>query len=145
LACLNGTVWLSGDPVCLWIPGLTGFGGVCSPAEGRLWVCRSLACRVNIVQGYVGLGGMAQWTEIVCVCISSAAGLGGVYQQSRDLAGLCWPWGAWPNPMEIMCVCISGEAGLGTWAGRADLSGLCRPWGHGWESRDCAWLGSTAQ
>jgi hypothetical protein len=79
--------------VCLWIPGLTGFGGVCSPAEGRLWVCRSLACRVNIVQGYVGLGGMAQWTEIVCVCISSAAGLGGVYQQSRDLAGLCWPWG----------------------------------------------------
>jgi hypothetical protein len=28
LACLKGTGWQSEDPVCLWIPGLTGLGGM---------------------------------------------------------------------------------------------------------------------
>jgi hypothetical protein len=66
LACLKGTGQRSGDPACLWIPGLTGLGS--SPEEQRSCMCGSLAwqalgaqaCRVNIVQGCAGFRGVAQ-------------------------------------------------------------------------------------
>jgi hypothetical protein len=135
--------------------------GELSPAERRSWVCGSpawqalgaQACGMNIVQGCVGLGGVAQWMEIVWVCISSTAGLGGVYWQSRDLAGLCRPWrcggqsrdraglGVQSSQMEL----LQGCAGLG---GLAQLNGnhACLYLQHGWswcvarQSRDGAGL-----
>jgi hypothetical protein len=87
-ACLKGAGQPSGDPACLWILGLTGLGGH-GIAERKLCMCAppawqalgAQAYRVNTVQGCVGLGGVVSRMEIVHVCISSAAGLGGMYQQ----------------------------------------------------------------
>jgi hypothetical protein len=70
LVCLKGTGQWNGDPACVWIPGLTGLEALA--AEWRLWVCGSLAlqalgvqaCKVNIVQGCAGLGGMAGKAEV---------------------------------------------------------------------------------
>jgi hypothetical protein len=71
LAYLKGSGWQSGDPACLWIPGLTGSGGH-DQAEQRLcvWVLALQAlgaqpCKVNIVQCCAGFGGMANKAEIM--------------------------------------------------------------------------------
>jgi hypothetical protein len=56
------------------------------------------------------LGAWPSRKEIVGVYISNAAGLGGIYQQSRDLAGL----GARSSEMELLqgCVGLGGVASL---------------------------------
>jgi hypothetical protein len=94
LVCLKGTGQWSGDSACLWIPGLTSLGGVvqqnrdCAyvgPWLGRPWghsPAEQRSCRA--VQA---LGVCSNGMEIVCVCISGPAGLGGMAWQSRDLAG----------------------------------------------------------
>jgi hypothetical protein len=66
LACLKGTGQWSGDPAFLWIPGLTGLGGM-AQWKGNLHVCISSAAglgyvcgRAEIVQACAGLRGVAQ-------------------------------------------------------------------------------------
>jgi hypothetical protein len=71
-------------------------------------------------------------TEIMHVCISCVAGLGGMYLQSRDLTGLCRLWGhgqqcrdcarmgAWPSETEL----LQGCAGLWGMVGGGDRAGL---------------------
>jgi hypothetical protein len=71
--CLKGIGQWSGDPVCLWIPGLTGLEGRHGGAERRSCVCGSPAwqplgaqpCRVNIVHCCADFGGMGGKTEIM--------------------------------------------------------------------------------
>jgi hypothetical protein len=91
LACLKGADWWSGDPTCLWIPGLTCLSGPveqnrdCMCVSPALLALGAQPCRVNIVQGCTGFGGMAGTAE---------------FMQG---------WGAWPSEMEL----LQGCAGLG--------------------------------
>jgi hypothetical protein len=126
--------WVSMDP---WLDRLAGHG----PAEWRSWVCVSLAwqalgaqaCGVNIVQGCVGLGGMAQWDgDRVGLYLQCGRPWGHVPAEQRSCrAGGHSPkkqsscravptLRVWPSQMEIVRVCISGMAGLGAWPGRAE-------------------------
>jgi hypothetical protein len=66
LECLKGTGQWSGDPACLWIPGLTGLQG---------WTSR---------------------TEIMHVWVPGLAGLKGAGLQTGYCAGLCRPGGHGP-------------------------------------------------
>jgi hypothetical protein len=127
LACLKGTSWQSRDPVCLWIPGLTGLGGH-SLAEQRLWVCGSpawqaleaQACRVNIVQGCVGLLGLAQQNgNCACLYLQCSRPWGHDWQ-SRDVQG-------WEHIPAKWSSCRAVQV-LGTRPGR-DHAGLCGPGG----------------
>jgi hypothetical protein len=130
LACLKDTGQQSGDPACLWIPGLTGLEGH-GAAEQRSCVWGSLAWQalgaqawgVNIVSTVQALGACPSRMEIVWVCTSSTAGLGGIYQQSRHLARLCRPWGCNGQNRD--------HAGLwGTAQPNGAPVGLCRPGGR---------------
>jgi hypothetical protein len=80
------------------------------------------------------LGPWPSRTEIVGVCISGVAGLGGVYRQSRGLAGRCSPWGhGWQ---------CRDSAGLGSAAQQDGApAGVCRPRGV-WPGRyhKCQWI-----
>jgi hypothetical protein len=79
------------------------------------------------------LGPWPSRTEIMSVCISGVAGLGGVYRQSRGLAGWCSPWGHGRQCRD--------SAGLGSVAQQDGApAGVCRPWGV-WPGRyKCLWI-----
>jgi hypothetical protein len=131
LAFLKGAGQQSGNPVCLWIPGLTGLVGVsvqqngdrvCVGGGSPVWQgLGAQGCGVNIVQGCACLGDMAQWNgDHTCLYLwcSRPWGSGLADQRScravqswvcgrqcRDRAG----WGAQPSETEL----LQGCAGLG--------------------------------
>jgi hypothetical protein len=129
LACLKGAGRWSGDPACLWIPGLTGLGDAMEQFEilcvwvpsSRSCVCGSLAwqalgaqpCRVTIVQCCAGFGGVAGKAEIIqdwgpwpseTELLQGCASLGSVAGKAEILQS----WGAWPSEAEL----LQGYAGL---------------------------------
>jgi hypothetical protein len=130
---LKGSGQQSGDPECLWIPGLTGLRGMAQqnrdcayvgPGLGKPWGAGFWSgYGAGFWSGYyAGLcrtGGHSPGTEIVPVCIPCVAGLGGMAQQSRDRPGLCRPWGH--GPAEIM------QAGAGLAGCSPAKWSLCRP------------------
>jgi hypothetical protein len=104
LACLKGTGWWSGDPGCLWIPGLTGLGGVVQQTEILgMWIpCLAGLRGTGLWSGYCahlcrpGGHSPAEWRSCMCVpqawqdlgallstvkIMQACAGLGGVAQQ----------------------------------------------------------------
>jgi hypothetical protein len=92
MACLKGAGWWSGNPACLWIPGLTGLGGTVE--QNRDCVCGG-------VPGLEALRGTALQSEY-CAVVCRLWGhdqqsrdhvqLGSAAQQDIAPAVLCRPW-----------------------------------------------------
>jgi hypothetical protein len=123
LACLKGAGQWSGDPVCLWIPSLTGLGGVAQ--QNRDHVCGSLAWQAlgdRLAEWILcrpGGHGPVEWR--LYLCVSQAQALG-AWPGRAEIVQACAGRTAWPG-RDRKCLWIPGLAGLKCWSG-GDCAGL---------------------